>query len=92
MPIVQIPIKSPRSLGFTALRNIISDGKDSVVTPIINDKTVPSCAPLARSASAIGIVPKILAYIGIPITVASTTPNGLLLPSKDTIHSSGIQL
>ena len=67
IPKVQIPMKSASNLGLTALRNIINDGKDKVVTPIINDRTTPSCAPLLNNASAIGIVPKISAYIGIPI-------------------------
>ena len=68
------------------------DGSESVVTAIINESTEPSCAPFAKSASAIGIVPKISAYIGTPINVASTTPKGFLLPSTVTTHSSGIQL
>ena len=37
-------------------------GKDKVVTPIIKDKTTPSCAPFANNASAMGIVPKMSAY------------------------------
>lgn len=45
IPIVQIPINSASSFGFTALRSIIKDGKLSVVTAIIKDKIVPSCAP-----------------------------------------------
>mgnify|MGYP006068019877 CR=1 FL=1 len=56
MPIIQIPIKKANNFGFTALRSIISEGRDKVVTAIINDSTVPSCAPLASNASATGIV------------------------------------
>ena len=59
---------------------------------IIKLNTVPSCAPLYSSASATGIVPKMSAYIGTPISVASTTPNGLWLPSTISTHASGIQL
>ncbi len=40
MPIVQITIKIESSLGFTALRSIIIDGKDNVVTPIIKEKSI----------------------------------------------------
>ena len=69
-----------------------SDGTFSVVTAIMKESTVPSCAPLASSASATGIVPKMSAYIGMPMTVANTTPHGLRLPSTLAIHSSGIQL
>ena len=68
------------------------DGKLRVVTPIINDKTVPSNAPLANRASATGIVPKISAYIGIPTIVANITPNGLFPPKTLSIQVSGIQL
>lgn len=92
MPIVQIAIKTLSSLGFTALRNIIIDGSDNVVTPIIKDRTTPSCAPFASRASAIGIVPKMSAYIGTPATVAMITPKGLPVPNTRTINSSGIQL
>ena len=85
-------MNNAKSFGLTALRSMIMDGKDRVVTPIIKDNTVPNWAPLESSASAIGIVPKISAYIGTPISVAKITPNGFLLPSRDTTHDSGIQL
>lgn len=58
----------------------------------MNDKTVPSSAPLVSKASATGIVPKISAYIGIPTIVAKITPKGLFPPSTLSIHISGIQL
>ncbi len=90
MPIVQIPMKIASSFGFTAFLSIIIDGSDKVVTPIINERTTPSNAPLASRASAIGIVPKISAYIGTPAIVAMTTPKGLLLPKTVTIKSCGI--
>ena len=79
MPKAQIAIKTPSNFGLTALRNIIIDGKDSVVTPIIKASTVPSCAPFPSKASAMGIVPKISAYMGMPMMVANITPNGLWL-------------
>ena len=85
-------MKIPSSFGFTALRSIIIDGRESVVTPIIKDKTTPNNAPFVSRASAIGIQPKISAYIGMPATVAKMTPNGLLSPSTLTMKSSGIQL
>ena len=45
-PFATLYINSASSFGFTALRSIIKDGKLSVVTAIIKDKIVPSCAPL----------------------------------------------
>ena len=77
IPAVQTAINVPNNFGLTTCFNIISDGRLKVVTAIIKLKTVPSKAPFASKASAIGIVPKISAYIGIPISVASTVPNGL---------------
>ena len=87
MPAVHIAMKMPSSFGFTALRSIIMDGRERVVTPIINDKTTPSNAPLLSSASAIGIVPNMSAYIGIPATEARITPNGLFSPSTAIMKS-----
>lgn len=92
MPPVQIPIKRESSLGFTAFRSIIRDGRDNVVTAIIKDKIAPSCAPLANKASATGIVPKMSAYMGMPTSVAKITEKGLLLPSAVSIQDCGIQL
>ena len=82
----------PRSLSFTALRSIMIEGRLSVVTAIIKERIVPSCAPLKSSASATGMVPKISAYIGIPTNVARITPIGLLLPRTASTQLSGIQL
>ena len=81
MPTVQIAINVPNSFGLIAFFSMTRDGRLSVVTAIMKLRIVPRSAPLARSASATGIVPKISAYIGTPITVARITPNGLLLPS-----------
>lgn len=92
MPITIIKIKKSNNLGFTAFLNIIKDGKDKAVTLIIKDNIVPSPAPLVNNASAIGKVPKISAYIGIPIIVARGTPYQLLAPSKFSIHDSGMTL
>lgn len=92
MPSVQIAMKMANSFGLIALRSIIIDGRLRVVTAIIKDSTTPSCAPLANKASAIGIQPKISAYIGIPAKVAKTTPKGLPLPNKPMIQLSGMTL
>ena len=89
---MQMAINSPSSLGFTALRSMIIEGRLSVVTAIMKARTVPSCAPLASRASATGIVPKMSAYIGTPTSTARTTPKGLLPPRTVSIHDSGIQL
>ena len=92
MPTMQITINNASSFGLTALRSIIIDGRLNVVTAIIKLRIVPSCAPFANNAYATGIVPKISAYIGMPINVARITPNGLWLPSAASIQLSGIQL
>ena len=80
IPAVQMAINVARSFGLIAFFSMINDGRLSVVTAIMKLRIVPSKAPFDRSASAIGIVPKISAYIGTPIRVASTTPKGFLLP------------
>ena len=43
-------MNKPKSFGLIAFFSIIMDGRDSVVTPIINDNTTPNLAPLASSA------------------------------------------
>jgi len=49
------------NLGLIAFRSITMDGIERVVTDIMKDRTVPNCAPLKSSASAIGMVPKMSA-------------------------------
>ena len=80
------------NLGLTTLLSIIIDGRDRAVTLIINAKIVPIGTPAMNNASAIGIVPKISAYIGIPTTAAISTENGFSLPKIVSIISCGIQL
>ena len=58
---MQIVIKIPNSLGLTTLLNMISDGKDNVVTDIMKAIKVPTGTPFENSASAIGRTPKISA-------------------------------
>ena len=67
------------------------EGRDNAVAAIMKDRMVPRPTPAYR-ASATGIVPKMSAYMGTPITVASTTENGFLAPSTVFIKSAGIQL
>lgn len=92
IPTVQTAANVPRSRGFTAFPSMTIDGKLKVVTAIMKLKMVPSWAPLAKSASATGMVPKISAYMGTPTRTASTTPKGFPLPRAVSIHSPGIQL
>ena len=92
IPMIQIAINVPKSFGRTALRSMMIDGSESVVTAIMKERTVPSSAPLASKASAIGITPKMSAYMGTPSAVVRITPNGLFEPRTISIHSSGIQL
>ena len=58
----------------------------------MKDNTVPKSAPLNKSASAMGMDPKISPYMGTPISVTIITPNGLPRPKAVSIHSAGIQL
>ena len=71
---------------------MIKEGRLSVVTAIIKDRMVPSCAPLKSKASATGMAPKISAYMGMPTSVARTTPKGFPLPKALSTQCSGIQL
>jgi len=71
----QIPMNKAKSLGLTALRSMIIDGRDNVVTAIINDNTFPT-GLFKQERSAIGIVPKISAYTGMPTKVAKITQRG----------------
>ena len=57
----QIATNSASSFGLIAFRSITNDGIESVVTDIMKANTVPNCAPLESSASAIGMVPKMSA-------------------------------
>lgn len=86
MPAVQTPTNKASSLGLTAFRSIMMDGRLSVVTAIIKARIVLSCAPFASRASATGMVPKISAYIGTPTRVARSTPKGLLLPKTAQVY------
>ncbi len=90
IPTVTIPRNIANNLGFTTLLSIIIEGRDKAVTLIINASTVPIGTPAINNASAIGIVPNISAYIGIPTTEAIITENGLLSPSILSIKSCGI--
>ena len=89
---VQMAMNSPSSLGFTALRSRIMEGTLRVVTAIIKLRMVPKSAPLARRASATGMVPKMSAYMGTPTITARSTPRGFRLPRIFSIQLSGIQL
>ena len=80
MPMVQMATNSPSSLGFTALRSMIMDGRLRVVTAIMKLRMVPNWAPLESNASATGMVPKMSAYMGTPTITARITPKGLRLP------------
>ena len=80
IPKVTMSTKMINNRGLIALLNMIIDGNDNAVTAIMNDKIVPNCTPFENNASAIGIVPKISAYIGIPTSVAIMTLNGLFSP------------
>lgn len=92
IPNVTIPIKIINNFGLTAFLNKIIEGKDKAVTAIIKDKMVPTPTPLTNNASAMGIVPNISAYIGIPMDVANKTEKGFSFPNSVSIIDVGIQL
>ena len=61
MPIRQMPTNVASSFGFTTRESMVSEGIESTVTLIMNARMVPSPTPLPKSASAIGMVPKMSA-------------------------------
>ena len=73
IPKLTIPTKIHNSFDFTTLFNMTMEGRERAVTPIIKERTVPRPTPFATKASAIGKVPKISAYIGIPAKLANKT-------------------
>ena len=90
IPTVTKAIKSPNNFFFTTFESMIIEGRDSAVTDIINDRAVPRPTPFATNASAIGKVPNISAYIGIPTIVAIKTEYHLSLPKIEFIIFSGM--
>ena len=92
MPTVTTLTKTPSNLGLTTFFSIIIDGRESAVTPIMNDNAVPRPTPFKTNASATGRVPKISAYIGTQTNVAMSTEYHLSCPSTAEMMDSGIQL
>ena len=92
IPKVTMPTKKASSWGLIAFLIIIIEGRDKAVTAIMKDRIVPMPTSLAKRASAMGMVPKISAYKGMPTTLARNTDKGLFSPSTVCIHSLGIQL
>ena len=85
IPVATIATNIVNNLGLTTLLSIIIDGSESAVTAIIKDNTVPIPTPFPNNASAIGNVPNMSAYIGIPTAVASNTAKGLSFPTTVSI-------
>ena len=92
IPTAIIPTKIASNLGFITFFNITIDGTDKAVTPIINVNTVPVPVPFNTNASAIGNVPNISAYIGIPTTAARIGANIFPSPKIVSMAVCGIQL
>ena len=92
IPTVTMPTKIISNLLLTTFFSSIIEGNDRAVTAIMKAKTVPIPTPLVTRASAIGKVPKISAYMGIPTKVAITTENAFFSPNMAVIIDSGIQL
>lgn len=92
IPTETMPMKIANNFGFTTFLSKIIEGKESAVTAIIKDSAVPRPTPLRTKASAIGRVPKISAYMGIPTKEATRTEYHLSFPKIAEIKDSGIQL
>ena len=90
IPIDTIPINVNSNFFLTTLLSITIEGNDRAVTLIMKARIVPIPTPFPINASAMGMVPKISAYIGIPTIAAIITLNGLLLPNIELIIFSGI--
>ena len=58
IPIVTIKVNMTSNFIFTTLLSSISDGRESAVTAIISESTVPIPTPFDTRASATGRVPK----------------------------------
>lgn len=58
IPAVQIVMNTASSFGFTAFLNIIIDGSDNVVTPIIKESTTPSLPLLQAKLQQSGLFQK----------------------------------
>ena len=71
---------------LTTFLIMMMDGKDRTVTAIIKDNAVPMPTPFKTSASAMGNVPNMSAYIGMPTKVANRTENGLFEPKTVIIQ------
>ena len=82
--------KTKSSFFFMTFANITIEGKDKAVTPIIKARAVPIPTPFSTNASAIGSVPNISAYIGIPVKVALITEYHLSWPKRAVIISCGM--
>ena len=89
MPAATMPANAAISRTFRTLRRMIISGSDKAMTLIMNASTVPSAAPLASSASTIGMIPAALLYIGTPSATAAGTAQGLSLPIHADIDSAG---
>src|SRR5690606_19506644 len=71
MPTVTTAMKVASSGSLITRLIMINEGSDSAVTAIMKANTVPRPTPLPARASAIGRVPNISAYIGMPTTTAT---------------------
>ena len=90
IPTATMPKKMARSFGFTTLDSMTREGRDKAVTPIMKASAVPKPTPLAMRASAMGSVPKISAYMGIPMMVATRTDHHLSAPQIEVMKASGM--
>jgi len=81
MPTVTMAVNRASRGGRSTRRSMTSDGIDRATTLIMKAITVPRATPFSHSASASGITPAALAYMGIPAAVATSTPTGLSDPA-----------
>ncbi len=82
IPAATTPTNAAMSGGRRTFRRITSSGADRPMTAIMNASTVPSAAPLPRSASTTGTMPAALEYMGTPMATARGTDHQADLPMK----------
>ncbi len=92
IPIAQIATNSASSRGLTALRSITRDGRDNVVTAIINASTVPSSAPFASRGLCHRDRSKNIRIHGNSYYRCQHHAKGIVTPSTVSTQLSGIQL
>src|SRR6266508_3185931 len=89
MPAATTATNAAMSAGRRTFRRMIMSGSESAITDIMKARTVPSAAPLPRSAWTTGMIPAAFEYIGTPSSTASGTAHQASRPMKDAMKFVG---